>query len=71
MNYSWTVEVNLEKQEIKLNSPIIPFNKGDEQKIKKYSFEINNSVKQKLINWLDDLDYILQFREDIEKFNKN
>jgi len=57
MNYSWTVEVNLEKQEINLSE-------------KKYTFEINKSVKQKLINWLDDLDYILQFREDIEKFNK-
>jgi len=78
MNYSWIVEVNLEKQEITIKSPIpsrgtkvIPFYKGDEQKIKKYTFEINKSVKQKLINWLDDLDYILQFRKDIKKFNKN
>jgi hypothetical protein len=41
------VEVNLENQEIKLKSPIIPFDKGDEYKI--YNFEINSSLKQKFI----------------------
>ena len=55
-NY-WKIEVNLENQEIITQE-------------KKYNFEINSSLKQKFINWLDDLDYILQFREDIKNFNK-
>ncbi len=37
---------------------------------KKYSFEINKSTKQKLLEWLDDLDYILKFKKEIEEFNE-
>ena len=57
MNFSWEIEVNLENQEITAWE-------------KKYNFEINQSLKQKLLEWLDDLDYILKFREDIENFGK-
>jgi len=57
MENFWEIEINLENQEIITQE-------------KKYNFKINSSLKQKFINGLDDLDYILQFREDIEKFNK-
>ena len=56
MKTSWEIEINLENQKI-----ITPK--------ESYNFEINKSLKQKLLEWLDDLDYILKFREDIEEFN--
>lgn len=55
MNNSWKIIVSLENQTV-------------ETQWKIYHFEINNFLKQKLINWLDDLDYILQFRKEIEDF---
>jgi len=56
MRTSWEIEINLENQKI-----ITPK--------ESYNFEINKSLKQKLLEWLDDLDYILKFRIDIEDFN--
>ena len=58
MNFDSDLEVDLENQVVIWSE-------------KKYSFEISNFIKKKMLEWLDDLDYILQFRENIEKFNIN
>ncbi len=50
MNYDSKVEIDLKSQTVSLWD-------------KKYNFEINKSTKQKLLEWLDDLDYILKFKK--------
>ncbi len=54
------VEVNLEKQEIKILST------GETEK-----FEINPYKKKCLINGFDDIDYLLSIKNRIEFFEKN
>jgi len=49
------LEVNLEKQTIRLNT-------------ESESFEINPYKKTCLLNGYDDIDYLLSIKEDIEKF---
>ncbi len=58
-NPSEKLEVNLEKQIIRISST------GGEE-----SFEINTYKKACLINGYDDIDYLLSLRNEIEEFEK-
>ncbi len=51
------IKVNLEKQEIELIS-----------KQKKETFEINEYKKSCLLNGFDDIDYLLNIKDEIEKY---
>ncbi len=53
-----TLQVDLEFQTVTLWDTI-------------YHFEISNYSKQKMLHWLDDLDYILQFKSEIKEYNIN
>jgi 3-isopropylmalate/(R)-2-methylmalate dehydratase small subunit len=59
-NPNTEVEVNLEKQEIKILSS------GDTEQ-----FDINPYKKQCLLNGYDDIDYLLSIRDKIKTFEKN
>jgi 3-isopropylmalate/(R)-2-methylmalate dehydratase small subunit len=54
------IEVNLEKQEIKIISS------GETEK-----FDINPYKKQCLLNGYDDIDYLLSIKDKIDSFEKN
>ena len=61
---STEVEVNLEKQTIKLlESPEAPPSEGFGE-----SFEINSYKKTCLLNGYDDIDYLLSSKKEIEEF---
>lgn len=62
---STEIEVNLEKQSIKLlGSPKVPFSGGDLGE----AFEINSYKKTCLLNGYDDIDYLLNSKKEIEEF---
>ncbi|MDE1191786.1 MAG: 3-isopropylmalate dehydratase small subunit [Arachidicoccus sp.] len=54
------IEINLEEQYIKIVAT------GDQE-----SFDINQYKKTCLLNGFDDIDYLLNMREEIEAFEKN
>ena len=61
---STEVEVNLEKQTIKLlESPEAPPSEGFGE-----AFEINSYKKTCLLNGYDDIDYLLSSKKEIEEF---
>ena len=62
------VEVNLEKQTIKLlDSPKVPSFEGDLGE----AFEINSYKKTCLLNGYDDIDYLLNSKEEIIKYENS
>jgi 3-isopropylmalate/(R)-2-methylmalate dehydratase small subunit len=60
---STTIEVNLEKQKIKILSAAPG---GDIEE----SFDINNYKKTCLLNGYDDIDYLLSIKKEVEEFEK-
>lgn len=65
-NPATNIEVNLEKQTIKLldsSETLPPQGPGE-------TFEINNYKKTCLLNGYDDIDYLLSIREEIMEFEK-
>lgn len=60
---STTIEVNLEKQKIKILS-------GAPNADIEESFDINNYKKTCLLNGYDDIDYLLSIKNEVEEFEK-
>ena len=57
------IEIDLRKQEIKIND--------DHSIQEKFTFGIENSRKQKLLEGLDDIGFTLKFEEQIKEFEKS
>ena len=67
------IEVNLEKQTIKLlgsseDVPSLRAERSDEGVVE--AFDINNYKKTCLLNGYDDIDYLLSIKEEINEFEK-